>query len=82
MKRTKVSGGVSIWGGELGLSDHIEEKQLMHNSHHFQARCFVEIDFSLRVFYMNTQVYNIYFNPNRTGGGGRGETDAGPLQVF
>ena len=67
------SGGVSNRGGELGLSNEVEKRQLRHNSQNFQARYFVEIDlitskpaislkliFHYECFFMNTQVYYIY----------------------
>ena len=45
VRRTTVSsGGVSNRGGELGLSNDVEKRQLRHNSQNFQARYFVEID--------------------------------------
>ena len=45
VRRTTVSsGGVSNRGGELGLSNDVEKRQLRHNSRNFQARYFVEID--------------------------------------
>ena len=51
VKQTKVSsGGVSDRGGELGLNDDIEKRQLRHNSQNFQARYFVEIDFYYECF--------------------------------
>ena len=45
VRRTIVSSdGVSGRGGELGLSNDVEKRQLRHNSQNFQARYFVEID--------------------------------------
>ena len=45
VRRTIVSSdGVSDRGGELGLSNDVEKRQLRHNSQNFQARYFVEID--------------------------------------
>ena len=38
------SDGVSNRGGELGLSNDVEKRQLRHNSQNFQAHYFVEID--------------------------------------